>query len=71
MHRPSDDQLWQMPLFAALPIPFVLFCRLLPLEEQEASNLAASARMVSFSWVFIAVLEKLGGVSIISVFTIC
>src|SRR5690554_6524891 len=51
MHRPSPDQLWQIPIaaWAALPNPPGVFFRLLPDEAQETSYLAAAARIRSFS----------------------
>jgi len=46
--RPSAVQEWQMPHWAPLPIP-PLLRRELPLEAQETSYLAPSARILSFS----------------------
>jgi len=45
MQRPSALQLWQIPLEAVLPSDPDLPARLLPLDEQETSYLALSARI--------------------------
>ncbi len=50
IQRPSSDQLWQMPLAAALPSLSEPAFRELPLEEQEASYLAARVKALSLSW---------------------
>lgn len=49
MHLPSAPQLWQMPATLPLPIPLFVFFRLLPLELQEASYFAESARIFNLS----------------------
>jgi hypothetical protein len=48
MHRPSSDQLWQIPGRLALPNPPGLFRRELPLDEQDTSYLAAAPRIFNF-----------------------
>ena len=45
MQRPSAVQVWQTPLTDVLPRAPALPARLLPLEEQETSYLALSARI--------------------------
>src|ERR1035437_6186559 len=45
MQRPSAVQVWQMPLDVVLPRAPAFPERLLPLEEQETSYLALSARI--------------------------
>jgi hypothetical protein len=54
--RPSGVYEWQIPVPSVLPMPPVPSeLRLVaPLEAQEASYLAASARIASFSMAFIA-----------------
>lgn len=55
MHRPSALKLWQIPAFAAEPIPPGVFCRVEPDDEQEASYFAASDSILSFSDISIKV----------------
>ena len=47
IHLPSLAKEWQIPEKAALPIPPSFFLEL-PLEEQEASYLAPSAKIFNF-----------------------
>src|SRR5690554_3021487 len=49
IHRPSEVKLWQIPAAAAFPIPPGMEERLLPLEEQDTSYFAESARILIFS----------------------
>src|SRR5699024_11147576 len=48
-HRPSAEKVWQQPAMVVLPTCPGRPCRSRPLEEQEASYLAASARIFSLS----------------------
>jgi len=47
VHLPSSVKEWQMPRLAALPMPPGTLARVVPLEEQETSYLADSARIVN------------------------
>jgi len=49
MHRPSAAQLWHIPLDTTLPMVPGVFARLLPLDAQETSYLAAAERILSLS----------------------
>jgi hypothetical protein len=49
MHRPSAAKLWHSPAATVLPMPFPFPLREEPLELQETSYLAASARIFSLS----------------------
>ena len=48
IHLPSEANEWHIPDMEVLPSPLLLFL-LLPLDEQEASYLALSAKIVNFS----------------------
>ena len=51
MHLPSAVKEWQQPEGVAAPIIPSLLSRPFPLDEQEASYFAASARILSFSYI--------------------
>ena len=53
IHLPSAPKLWQIPALEEFPIPLPSPLLSTPLEEQETSYLAASARMFSFSLILI------------------
>jgi hypothetical protein len=57
-HRPSSVKLWQIPHPAALPMEPGLFFRLVPLEAQDTSYFADSARIFSFSSTFSFILPQ-------------
>lgn len=48
-HRPSSVKLWQIPHAEALPTPPLTCDRCVPLEAQETSYRADSARIFIFS----------------------
>jgi hypothetical protein len=48
-HRPSPVNVWQIPAAKLLPIPPGMFFRDLPLETQDTSYFALSAKTVSLS----------------------
>ena len=50
IHLPSAAKEWHIPQLAALPIPSLVFFLSLPLDEQDASYLAASERITNFSF---------------------
>jgi hypothetical protein len=47
--RPSSVKLWQIPQPAAEPMPLAVFLRVVPLDAQDTSYLAASAKVFSLS----------------------
>jgi len=51
-HLPSSVKLWQIPQPEALPMPPVILEREVPLEAQDTSYFADSARIFSFSRTF-------------------
>ena len=48
IHRPSSAKLWQIPHPAALPIAPLLCEREVPLEAQDTSYFADSAKIFNF-----------------------
>ena len=52
IHRPSSAKLWQIPHPAALPIAPLLCEREVPLEAQDTSYFADSAKIFNFSSTF-------------------
>jgi len=57
IHLPSEEKEWHIPDMFALPIPSPFL--LLPLDEQEASYLALSASILSFSFSSIVITKNI------------
>ena len=60
IHLPSAEKEWHIPFTAALPIPFLLV-RVLPLDEHDASYLALSASICSFSYYRNCIIYRISG----------
>jgi hypothetical protein len=57
-HLPSSVKLWQIPQPSAEPSPLAVFLRVVPLDAQDTSYFAASAKIFSLSKIAVYSMRK-------------